>query len=116
MARLKRFGAIAVLAVTAALACSCNFHASTSSGRSMPKQELEAGVQRVLTRWSIDTRSVKCDGDLPAEVGKEQTCWARMDDGSSLKMVGITTSVVGDDLKYDVEVDGKGAQKAHKIR
>lgn len=112
---MKRLRGIAVLAATAVVACSCNFHVSSSSGRSMPKQDLEAGVQRVLTRWDIDTRSVKCDGDLPAEVGKEQTCWARMDDGSSLKMVGITTSVVGDDVKYDVEVDGKGAQRAHKI-
>lgn len=110
----------ASLAIGAALLAislsGCNFHVSSSSGRSMPKQELEAGVQRVLTRWSIDTRSVKCDGDLPAEVGKEQTCWARMDDGSSLKMVGITTSVVGDDLKYDVEVDGKVAKKADNAR
>ncbi|WP_078315216.1 DUF4333 domain-containing protein [Mycobacterium sp. D16Q16] len=110
-----RLRGIAVLAATAIVACSCNFHVSTSSGRSMPKQELEAGVQRVLTRWDIDTRSVKCDGDLPAKVGKEQTCWARMDDGSSLKMVGITTSVVGDDLKYDVEVDGKGAEALHRV-
>ncbi|EIC67170.1 DUF4333 domain-containing protein [Mycobacteroides abscessus] len=91
---------------------ACNFHASTSSGRSMSKHDLEAGVQRVLTRWDVDTRSVKCDGDLPAEVGKEQTCWARMDDGSSLKMVGITTKVDGDDIKYDVEVDGKFVKKA----
>ncbi len=82
----------------------------------MPKGDLEAGVKRVLVRWDVDVRSVKCDGDLPAKVGEEQTCWARMNDNSNLKMVGITTKVDGEDIKYDVEVDGKAAQKAHKVR
>ncbi|SKK34769.1 DUF4333 domain-containing protein [Mycobacteroides abscessus] len=112
---MKRFRGVAILAATVSLACSCNFHASTGSGRAMAKHDLERGVEEVLTDWDVQTRSVKCDGDLPAKVGAEQTCWARMDDGSDLKMVGITTHIEGDDLRYDVEVDGKGAQKAHKI-
>ncbi|MBV6360415.1 DUF4333 domain-containing protein [Mycobacteroides chelonae] len=102
--------------MTAVVACSCTFHASTTSGRSMPKSDLEAGVERVLTRWGVKVRSVKCDGDLPAKVGNEQTCWARMDDGSNLKMIGITTRVDGEDIKYDVEVDGKVAARASRTR
>lgn len=113
---MKSIRGIAILAATAVVACSCNFHVSSSSGRSMSKQDLEAGVQRVLTRWNVDTKSVSCDGDLPAKIGGEQTCWARMDDGSDLKMVGTTTQVSGDDIKYDVEVDGKAAQKARKVK
>ncbi|WP_100469613.1 DUF4333 domain-containing protein [Mycobacteroides abscessus] len=113
---MNRLSGIAILAATAVLASSCNFHFSSGSGRAMPKHDLEAGVQRVLTKWDVATKSVRCDGDLPAEVGKEQICWARMDDGSDLKMVGITTHVEGDDIKYDVEVDGKAAQQAHKIK
>lgn len=85
----------------------------------MSKSDLEAGVERVLVRWGEKVRSVKCDGDLTAKVGDEQTCWARLDDGSNLKMVGVTTKVDGEDIKYDVELDGKvaqKAQKAHKVR
>ncbi|WP_272948528.1 DUF4333 domain-containing protein [Mycobacteroides abscessus] len=90
--------------------CSCSFHASMGPSHGMPKHDLEAGIGRVLARWNVDTRSVKCDGDLPAQVGKEQTCWARMSDGSNLKMVSITTKVDGQDIRYDVEVDGKVAE------
>ncbi|SIL61210.1 Uncharacterised protein [Mycobacteroides abscessus subsp. abscessus] len=82
----------------------------------MAKSDLEAGVQRVLVRWDVDVRSVKCDGNLPAKIGEEQTCWARMDDGTSLKMVGITTKVDGDDITYDIELDGKAAKKAEMGR
>lgn len=82
----------------------------------MSKHDLEGGVGRVLTRWDVNYRSVNCDGDLPAKIGKEQTCWARMDDGSSLKMIGITTKVDGEDIKYDVEVDGKVVARASRIR
>ncbi|AMU78144.1 hypothetical protein BAB79_15025 [Mycobacteroides abscessus] len=82
----------------------------------MSKHDLEAGVQRVLTHWSVDTRSVKCDGYLPAKVGEEQSCWARMDDGSSLKMVGITTKVDGEDIRYDIKVDGKVAKRVGSTR
>ncbi|SKU47583.1 Uncharacterised protein [Mycobacteroides abscessus subsp. abscessus] len=113
---MKLFRGVAILTATAAIACSCNFHWSSGSGRSMSKNDLEQGVQEVLTDWDVQTRSVKCDGDLPAKVGAEQTCWARMDDGSDLKMVGITTHIDGDDLRYDVEVDGKVAKKAEKRR
>lgn len=113
---MKSLRGIAILAATAFLACSCNFHASTGSGGSMSKHDLEGGVGRVLTRWDVNYKSVKCDGDLPAKVGKEQTCWAYMDDGSNLKMVGVTTKVDGDDIRYDVEVDGKAAQKASGSR
>ncbi|WP_074354651.1 DUF4333 domain-containing protein [Mycobacteroides abscessus] len=94
----------------------CTFHASTGSTGAMAKSDLEAGVQRVLVRWDVDVRSVKCDGNLPAKIGEEQTCWARMDDGTSLKMVGITTKVDGDDITYDIELDGKAAKKAEMGR
>lgn len=113
---LKRLRCLITAIAATAIACSCTFHTTMGPTRSMSKHDLEAGIGRVLVRWSVDTRSVKCDGDLQAKVGEEQSCWARMDDGSNLKMVGITTKVDGEGIKYDIEVDGKVPDKAGSPR
>lgn len=77
----------------------------TNMGPGVPKEQLEASVRQILEQ-SVGRPSdgVVCNGGLPAEVGAVQRC-ALILGNEKLGVTVTATSVVGNDVKFDVQVD-----------
>ena len=74
-------------------------------GSGIPKAQLEISVRETLER-SVGQSSdgVVCNGGLSAQVGAVQRCALILGD-QKLGVTVTATSVVGDDVKFDIQVD-----------
>ena len=74
-------------------------------GPGIPKEQLESTVREVLER-SVGQSSdgVVCNGGLSAQVGAVQRCALILGD-EKLGVTVTATTVVGDDVKFDIQVD-----------
>jgi hypothetical protein len=74
-------------------------------GPGVPKVQLETAVRQILEE-SVGQQSdgVVCNGGLAAEVGAVQRCALILGD-EKLGVTVTATSVVGNDVKFDIQVD-----------
>jgi hypothetical protein len=91
-----RLGFVLALSLGATAACG----ASTVAESELEEQAASALEELVGERPEID-----CPGDLEAEVGAEIRCTLTAADGTTLGTTIVITSVDGDDVLFDVNVD-----------
>ncbi|MGV0888828.1 DUF4333 domain-containing protein [Mycolicibacterium sp. XJ766] len=101
----RRMLAASMLVVAGLLgACSANVHVGSTG---TPKDQLAKTVKEKLeAQAGKKADSVTCDGDLDAKVGATQRCVLTVK-GTKLGVTVTTTSVSGDNLKFDAKVDDK---------
>ena len=64
----------------------------------------QSDLETEVGRDEEGVTGVECDGDLDGTVGATQDCTATFDDGSTIDVVVVVTSVDGTDVLFDIEV------------
>ena len=64
----------------------------------------QSDLETEVGRDEEGVTDVECDGDLDGTVGATQDCTATFDNGSTLDVVVVVTSVDGTDVRFDIEV------------
>ncbi|WP_280832344.1 DUF4333 domain-containing protein [Mycolicibacterium frederiksbergense] len=86
---------------------ACSAHFDVGRTKAVSKDQLADIVkQKLEAQVGAEADSVVCEGNLSAKVGATQRCV--LTDGS--KKYGVTataTSVDGDNVKFDIDVDDK---------
>lgn len=79
---------------------------SALTEQSVPADDLEQGVAKLLEEQvGQPVESVECDDDLAAEPDSEVRCVLEAADGSTIGLTVTSTSVDGDKINYEVNVD-----------
>lgn len=99
MNRTRSAAALAVVALTLA---GC----SALSEKTVPRSELEQGVQQLLEdQVGEPMDDVECDDDLAGEIDASVRCTITATDGSTIGLTVTATDVDGSDVRYEVVVD-----------
>ena len=64
----------------------------------------QSDLETEVGRDEEGVTDVECVGDLDGTVGATQDCTATFDDGSTIDVVVVVTSVDGTDVLFDIEV------------
>jgi hypothetical protein len=89
---------VIVLAVGGLAACGRSDSVDVGDVEDKVKEALQQEVGQ-------EPESVDCDDDLKAEVGASVRCVLTADDGTRIGLTVTTTSVDGDDVQFDIQVD-----------
>lgn len=97
---------VAATAVAAAgLLGACSGSVEVGKTVSVSKEKLaEVVKQKLEAQQNAKADSMECAGDLPGEVGATQRCILTVG-GDKLGVTVTTTSVEGDNVKFDAVVD-----------
>ncbi|SHS99906.1 Uncharacterised protein [Mycobacteroides abscessus subsp. abscessus] len=102
-----------VLVACSVVLAGCNVSVDIGSRPEIDKDRLAVGVSDALRDKTGETPvTSKCDGGLRKEPGAKQRCWVSNHKGELFGVTTTTTSVNGDKIKFDVDVDAKPADKS----
>ncbi|WP_067853699.1 DUF4333 domain-containing protein [Nocardia shimofusensis] len=98
----RRLAGLIALACLTAAGCSVNIGSSTPT---VEETDLERSVTQTLAdQVGQEPENVDCPDDLKGEVGAVMEC-SLTADGVTRTMTVTVTSVEGDTVNYDIEVD-----------
>lgn len=101
-----------ILVACGLILTGCNVSMEIGGGPEIGKDRLAVGVSDALRDKTGETPvTSKCDGPLRKEPGAKQRCWVTNHKGELFGVTTTTTSVNGDKIKFDVDVDAKPADK-----
>ena len=89
---------VIVLAVGGLAACG----RSDSVDRGDVEDEVKDALEQEVGQ---EAKSVDCDDDLKAEIGASIRCVLTANDGTRIGLTVTTTSIDGDDVQFDIQVD-----------
>lgn len=64
----------------------------------------QSDLETEVGRDEEGVTDVSCEGDLEGTEGATQDCTATFEDGSTIDVVVVVTSVDGQDVRFDVEI------------
>ncbi|TDZ82126.1 hypothetical protein DE4585_02655 [Mycobacteroides salmoniphilum] len=88
--------------------CHVSFTVGSTKEISISKEKLARGVSDALAaKTATAPTTSKCDGALRGEKGATQRCWISDSQGQVYGVTVTTTTIDGDHIKFDIDVDNK---------